>query len=165
MVFEPPCKKQLVASEQIAHVSVPRIQDPVEHDEPLAIGDMVVDTSFGFCRECEIIRTGHSLYNGQQKVLYPEERRESYTSGAMETSRPARQVDKQAKTNVGVIWSAMPSAGNFDRGRCMSWLPPTRGGIQVPILRNDSESYSSCAQWKHRDQFGALTNKRRRMSE
>ena len=58
-------QKQLVASEQITHVPVPRIQDPVEHDEPLAIGDIVVDTSFGLSREGEIIRIGHSLYNGQ----------------------------------------------------------------------------------------------------
>ena len=47
------------------------------------------------------------------------------TGQCMETSRPARQVDKQAKTNVGVIWTAMPSAGNFDCGRCTSWLPLT----------------------------------------
>ena len=34
-------QEQLVASEQVTHVPVPQIQDPVEHDEPLAIGDMV----------------------------------------------------------------------------------------------------------------------------
>ena len=58
-------QEQLVASEQITHVPVPQIQDPVECDEPLAIGDMVVDTSFGLSPECEIIRIGYSLYNGQ----------------------------------------------------------------------------------------------------
>ena len=46
------------------HEPVPQMQDPVEYDGPLAIGDMVTDTSSGLSRECEIIRIGHSLYNG-----------------------------------------------------------------------------------------------------
>ena len=70
-------QEQLVASEQITHVPVPQMQDPVEYDEPLAIGDMVFDTS---SRECEIIRIGH-FFCGQYRVLYPWERRESYSSG------------------------------------------------------------------------------------
>ena len=74
-------QEQLVASEQITHAPVPQIQDPVEHDEPLAIGDMVFDTTGGLSRECEVIRIGHSLYNGQKRVLYPWERRKSYSSG------------------------------------------------------------------------------------
>ena len=36
----------------------------MEHDEPLAIGDMVVDTSGGLPRECEIVRIGHSSSTG-----------------------------------------------------------------------------------------------------
>ena len=47
-------QEQLVASEQITHEPVPQIQDPVEYDEPLAIDDMVSDTSGGRSRECEI---------------------------------------------------------------------------------------------------------------
>ena len=39
----------------------------------------------------------------------------------METSRPARQIDKQTKTNGGVIQSAMPSAGNFGCEQCTRW--------------------------------------------
>ena len=74
-------QEQLVASEQIRHVPVPQIQDPVEHDEPLAIGDMVLDTTGGLSRECEVISIGHSLYNEQCRVLYLWERRESYSSG------------------------------------------------------------------------------------
>ena len=75
-------QEQLVAREHITHVPVPPIQDPVEYDEPLVIGDMVLDTSGGLSRECEIIRIGHSLYYGQYRVLYPCERLESYSSGA-----------------------------------------------------------------------------------
>ena len=52
-------QEQPVASEQITYVPVPQTQDPVEYDEPLAIGDMVSDTSRGLSRECEIIRIGH----------------------------------------------------------------------------------------------------------
>ena len=49
----------------------------------------------------------------------------------MEISRPARQVDKQAKTNGGVIQSVMPSAGNFGGGQCTRWHH-LGGGLASP---------------------------------
>ena len=38
----------------------------------------------------------------------------------------------------------MPNAGGFDCGRCTSWLPPARGGIQVPGTRS-SPMASPCS--------------------
>ena len=91
-------QEQLVAREHITHVPVPPIQDPVEYDEPLVIGDMVLDTSGGLSRECEIIRIGHSLYYGQCRVLYPWERRESYSSGAWKhRDRLAKLTNKRRR--------------------------------------------------------------------
>ena len=63
--------------------------------------------------------------------LYPWERRESYSSGEWVHLRPGRQVDKQAKTNGGVIQSAMPSAGSFGCGECTRWHH-LGGGLASP---------------------------------
>ena len=57
--------------------------------------------------------------------MYNQDHQEQLVAGEQITHMPVPQM------NVGVIWSAMPSAGNFDCGRCTSWPPPGKGGIQV----------------------------------
>ena len=69
-------QEQLVASEQIAHVPVPQIHDLVEHGEPLAIGDMVLDTTGPWERR-ESYSSGEWIHRGRLVKLTNKRRRMS----------------------------------------------------------------------------------------
>ena len=68
--YQYPCATKTTRNSSLTvnklHVPVPQIQDPVEYDEPLAIGDMVVNTSFVLSREWRLFALDIS---SQQAVL------------------------------------------------------------------------------------------------